>query len=330
MRRAAPALALFFLAPLVAEFLLGDFTVAQLPFLVLLAPAYGGAAVLIREVTRRTGRGWPTMLLLALAYGVLEEGLETQSLFNPGYLNAHLLDSGYVPALGIAVPWTLFVLTLHTVWSMSVPIALAEQWHSDRRTTPWLGRTGLTVSAILAALGAAGTFAVSYADGHYLAGGGQLVATVLIVLALVVVALRLPRTRRPLAGPTPRPGQILAATLIAGAVFEVATLLPTVPGIIALAVAIVAVTAALLTWSRHAGWTPAHTLAAAAGGLLTYAWHSFLASPVTKGPHLLVPISHVTFAALAVLLLLLEYRRVRATASPAVDSTPEVPLSAAA
>src|SRR6201999_2281208 len=98
MRRAAPAVALFFLSPLVAEFLLGDFTLAQLSALVLLAPAYGGAAVLIREVTRRTGRGWPAMILLALAYGVLEEGLETQSLFNPNYVNAHLLDSGYIPA----------------------------------------------------------------------------------------------------------------------------------------------------------------------------------------------------------------------------------------
>jgi hypothetical protein len=55
MRRAAPAIALFFLSPLVAEFLLGDFTILQLPYLFLLAPAYGGAAVLIREVSRRAG-----------------------------------------------------------------------------------------------------------------------------------------------------------------------------------------------------------------------------------------------------------------------------------
>ncbi|MET3422081.1 hypothetical protein BJ973_001293 [Actinoplanes tereljensis] len=48
IRRAAPAIALFFLSPLVAEFLLGDFTLAQLPFLFLLGPAYGGAAIVIR------------------------------------------------------------------------------------------------------------------------------------------------------------------------------------------------------------------------------------------------------------------------------------------
>src|SRR3954468_768889 len=108
IRRAAPAIALFFLSPLVAEFLLGDFTLAQLSFLILLAPAYGGAAVLIREVTRRSGRGWPTMVLLALTYGLIEEGVETQSLFNPDYLHAHLLEHGFVPAVGMSIPWTIF------------------------------------------------------------------------------------------------------------------------------------------------------------------------------------------------------------------------------
>src|SRR6185436_6330423 len=168
MRRVAPAIAPFFLSPLVAEFLLGDFTVAQLPFLVALAPAYGGAAVLVREVARRAGRGWVTMILLALAYGVLEEGLETQSLFNPDYLHAHLLEHGFVAALGISIPWTLFVLTLHTVWSISVPIALVEEW-TDRRAEPWLRVPGLVVAAVLAVGGAVFTFAVSYADGHFMA-----------------------------------------------------------------------------------------------------------------------------------------------------------------
>ncbi len=67
-----PAIALYFLAPLVAEYLLGDFPLTYLPLLLLLAPMYGGGALLIREVTRRLGRGWPTMMVLALAYGVFE------------------------------------------------------------------------------------------------------------------------------------------------------------------------------------------------------------------------------------------------------------------
>src|SRR4051794_816851 len=169
IRRVAPAIALFFLSPLVAEFLLGDFTLAQLAFMFGLAPAYGGAAVVIRELTRRAGRGGPTIILLALAYGVIEEGLETQSLFNPNYLNAHLLDHGFVPALGISIPWTLAVLAVHTVWSVSTPIALVEEW-TTRRTTPWLRLPGLIIFASMAVAGAPVPLSPPHPDRRLLAG----------------------------------------------------------------------------------------------------------------------------------------------------------------
>lgn len=60
--------------------------------------------------------------------------------------------------------WTLFVLTLHTVWSSSVPIALVEALAARRRTTPWLGRIGLVVTTLVYLLGAdLGLFAVTIA-----------------------------------------------------------------------------------------------------------------------------------------------------------------------
>jgi hypothetical protein len=51
----APAIGLFFVAPLVAEFLLGNLPIKLLPALIVLAPLYGVGAVLIREMVRRTG-----------------------------------------------------------------------------------------------------------------------------------------------------------------------------------------------------------------------------------------------------------------------------------
>src|SRR4051812_25475110 len=89
MRRLLPAVGLFFLAPVVAEFLLGDFPITYVAALLLLAPLYGGGPLFTRETPRRTGRGRPTMAVLALAYGVFEEGIATQSLFNPEYAHAH-------------------------------------------------------------------------------------------------------------------------------------------------------------------------------------------------------------------------------------------------
>ena len=61
-RSLGPAIALFFLAPLVAEFLLGNLPIQMLPALVMLGPMCGGGALLIRESVRRAGRGWPSIL----------------------------------------------------------------------------------------------------------------------------------------------------------------------------------------------------------------------------------------------------------------------------
>jgi hypothetical protein len=58
-----------------------------LGYLGIFVPLYGTVAVLIREITRRTGRGWPTILLLGAAFGLVQAGLIDQSLFNPGYLD---------------------------------------------------------------------------------------------------------------------------------------------------------------------------------------------------------------------------------------------------
>jgi hypothetical protein len=124
----AAVITLLFVTPLVAEYLLGDLPLKLLPALIVLAPAYGGGAVLIRESARRMGRGWPTMLILGVAYTLIAEGLVTQSLFNHDYLKMHmqLLDHAYIPAVGIGGWWTLFMFNLHTFWSMGVSIALLE------------------------------------------------------------------------------------------------------------------------------------------------------------------------------------------------------------
>jgi hypothetical protein len=316
MRRVAPAFALFFLAPLVAEYLLGNFPVTFLMALVLLAPMYGGAAVLIREVVRRTGRGWPSIVLLALAYGVFEEGIATQSLFDPNYAHAHLLDHGFIPALGIAVPWTMFVLALHTVWSISVPIALAEGLVPGRRTKPWLRTPGLVVAAVLFTIGAAGTLALSYAADHFVAPWPTLVVVLLIVVALVVIAMRLPRAEAPAekpaaaTRPAPSAWTVLVVTLAAGAVFMLGSrVLPTWPAVAVVAAGCVAVVRAILVWSHRPGWDGRHRLALAAGALVTYAWHAFTMRPVVGDGPIITPVSHAVFALAALALLAVEVRR---------------------
>ena len=154
-KRFWPAVGLFFLSPFVAEYLLGNLPITALFALIGLAPLYGGGAVLIREFVRRRGWGYPSILVLALAYGVLEEGVTTQSLFNPNYADLRLLDPGHIGFLGIGAPWTVFVLTLHTVWSITVPIIVLEAV-SKRPREPWLGKIGISVTTALFVVGPAG------------------------------------------------------------------------------------------------------------------------------------------------------------------------------
>ncbi len=79
--RLKPAFSLLVLAPLISEYLLGSLSFGQLWLFPIMLPMYGGGALLIRELARSFGRGWPTIFALGLAFAVVEEGLATQSLF---------------------------------------------------------------------------------------------------------------------------------------------------------------------------------------------------------------------------------------------------------
>jgi hypothetical protein len=314
------AIGLVFLAPLVAEFLLGNLPIKMLSALIVLAPFYGGGALLIRETTRRAGRGWPTVVLLALAYGIVEEAFTTQTLFNPNYmhLNLHLLDSAYIPALGISAWWTLFVLALHTVWSISVPIALIEATVPRHASTPWLGNWGLAVTAVLYVLGAAANTAIGFHTDHYIATPAQLATSAAIVILLVVVAFRLPRPTHSApsraAQAVPSPWLFFAIALAAGSAI---LLVPKPWGWWAAAIILgleLGVAALVLLLSRRDGWRPAHKLALAAGAALSYAWHAFIEPPVLGGTGLDVRIGNAIFALGAVLLIVFAARQLRAAA----------------
>ncbi|WP_436529119.1 hypothetical protein [Actinoplanes sp. HUAS TT8] len=321
MRRRSPVFALFFLAPLVGEFFLGDFAITLLPLLFVFAPMYGGAAVVIREVTRRTGRGWPTIVTLALAYGVLEEGLITQSLFNKDYLDQHLLDPGYIPALGTAAPWVIFVLTLHTVWSISVPISLVEQG-STRRTEPWLGRVGVIVAAVLLAVGAFAVFNSTRTDDSlshgFLESPGQALTIVAIALVLIVIAFLLPRRAADRPGAVPAPWAVFATGIVAGVLFMSVTsdVLSTGAGVAAMLVAVIGMFTLVGVWGRRSAWGPWHRYAITAAALLTYTWHTFFTN---SAGFVLDLVSHIIYAAAALAILWYVARRMRAM-TPAHDT----------
>ena len=297
--RLAPAIGLFFLAPLIAEYLMGNAPITHVQNLLGLAPLYGGGALLIREFARRTGRGWPTMMTLALAYGMIEEAFVTQTLWDSNWVvGAHTLDYGFIPALGLAGPWTLFMAGVHTVFSISAPIAVAETLAGSRRTTPWLGKAGLTITSVLYAVVVLGAGIMQAVFGHH-ASAPQLIGAGVVIAAIIVVGIRLPRHTTdvtPPPGRAPSPWVAGAFALIAGSVFVLlyavdptgftpwlaeAIPLPAWLSVIIYLTLFVTVATVVVRWSHRAGWSQAHRLALAAGATLTYAWHSFPQRTIT-------------------------------------------------
>jgi hypothetical protein len=291
LRRIAPALALLVIAPLIAEFLLGDFNIRQIGFAVVFIPIYGAGALLVRELTRRSHRGWPTLLLLALAYALVMEGFANQTLFNPDYAGQRLLDYGWISPLGTSLNWTVYVLTLHVVWSVGSAVALAEALAGARWREPWLRLPGLIVTAILTLIGCGMAASYSLRTFHFVASPGQFAAVGVIVVALILAAFRffrrhdaadLPsrRARHPgeNRGEPPSPWLVLVVVLVLASLFHWwFSYAPTnhVPAGLGLAgllgLELLAVVLFVM-WSRRSGWRPVHVLAAGTGAVLTYGW----------------------------------------------------------
>src|SRR3989454_1087390 len=85
-----PLLALVLLSPVIAEMLSGSSP--PLEWLnpitpLLLIWLYGAGILVMRETAVRWRTGWPSILLLGAAYGIIEEGLAVKSFFDPGWMD---------------------------------------------------------------------------------------------------------------------------------------------------------------------------------------------------------------------------------------------------
>lgn len=301
------ALALFCFAPFVGEFLYGNTAITSAPWAIMIAPMYGGGAVLVREIGRRTG-GWPTMLLLGAAYALTEEGPIDQMLFNPGYLG---LDSfaGFapIPGLDISAGLTVSSLVLHTSWSICVPIAIIEAFDRNAgtgdRPPPWLGRIGLAVVAVVFVLGSTGLALTQHDKFRFVGTPAQFAATGAVILGLITLGLF---AHRPAGiaipgrsvrehgadgdpGPNrsaPDPSRVAVTSFVSASGYWLIDVIgpwvtdPVPAGdwdlIAAKTLLVASIAIGLIRWSHRDGWHRKHRFAVAGGALATYIWVGFV------------------------------------------------------
>src|SRR5690606_10471673 len=142
------AWSLVVITPLAAELTFGS-TPLRMAYLVLLwVPIYGAGVLLIRELVRRAGRGWPSILLLGIAYGMLEDGIGLQALTSPRLYDA--AEWG-MRVGGVNLAYWEATAIYHTVFSVAIPIALTELLFSSHGRRPYLRTGGLVLTATVTA-----------------------------------------------------------------------------------------------------------------------------------------------------------------------------------
>ncbi|HZX06299.1 hypothetical protein [Kribbella sp.] len=318
---------LVLVTPLVAEFSLGTVPVRMLYLVLMYIPIYGAGALLIRELARRAGGGWPTIALLGVCYGLLEEGLALQSLTSPHLYGA----AAWGPrVLGINTTYTELNLPYHVVFSVVIPIALVELMFRRVGKQPYLRRGGMVITAFVTLLGAVllRLAVPPTEDPNYQMPAPAILTVVAIIIICAVVALGI-LPRRPLTTPAPSPTPVPA---LVGVVCGVATLgylalLFPIGGArqpafahgnwvlvpMAMAAAVGIGTAWLLArWSAGPAWTERHRAAAIGAALIAHSVFGLITRAKTMPDRLLM-------AAVLVALCLLTARLTtrRSTAKPA-------------
>jgi hypothetical protein len=298
--------ALWVLAAWCAECVWGGFTVVDYPLVLLfLGPLYGSVAVLIREVARRRGGGWPVMVLLAAAFGLVQAGLVDQSLFDRAALEgtefeqwSRAASATWVPGLGFSAE-QLYEFVRNHVWlSVCAPIAVVEACVAPAvRRAPWLsgrGVAGLVVLYVLASL-------VNWSDSGRVVSPVQVAAVVVVVAVLVGAALWAspPSFARAGVGPLVLGALVLVADVggwffgsgWSGLGLRVAVLL--------------LVVVLVVRWAR----SERHVLAVWGAGLVSAAGAAFLAPPYAAAAPWLMVVSDVFGAVLVAVLLVVAWRR---------------------
>lgn len=184
------ALFLAVATPVVAELAFGSTPITLAWLIVLWTPFYGCGVLLIRELVVRSGRGWPSVLLLAIAFEIAEDGIGLQALTSPHLYGA--ADWG-VRFLGVNVTYWEGNVLYHAVFTVAVPIVLTELVFPGHRGRPYLGVRGTTViaSAVVASVAALRFTVPPSQDPGYQAPIGFVVGCVVAIAILGFIALRI-------------------------------------------------------------------------------------------------------------------------------------------
>ncbi|HTP55388.1 MAG TPA: hypothetical protein VML53_01815 [Thermoplasmata archaeon] len=173
---------------------------------------YTGGALLVREAWVRWRLGWPGVTALALAYGVTEEGLGDNTLFNStGHVDGIL--GHYGRFAGVNWVWSVGVLAFHVICSIGIPIVILGLALPATRGRSLLGPRGVAAAFAAVAASTGLETAIVWGSDRFWMGAPLLVGALVVIAVLVAVARFLPRDVGAPTGVQPTLGPRTAAAI---------------------------------------------------------------------------------------------------------------------
>ena len=214
---------------------------------------YGSGVILIREAMIRWKKGWASVFLLGVAYGIVEEGLALWTLFNP--LAQPVGNLGfYGHWLGVNWVWTVGLLIFHSVYSIGLPIFLFGLAFPELKRKSLVSMRGIRISVIGLVVDSILLFILESAIyTPYNPGAGLMIFSGIVIATFVVAARKLPGDSLRMKVSEPKWGSrkfavvgalLFPATLLAGGFAAGANLPPEVPMIVDVIFAMVILTRA--------------------------------------------------------------------------------------
>jgi hypothetical protein len=202
---------------------------------------YGSGVILIREAMIRWKKGWASVFLMGVAYGIVEEGLALWTLFNP--LAQPVGNLGfYGHWLGVNWVWTVGLLIFHSVYSIGLPIFLFGLAFPELKRKSLVSMRGIRISIVGLTIDSILLFILeSETYGPYNPGAGLMIFSGIVITIFVVAARKLPgdflkiKLSEPKWGPRKFAviGALLfPATLLTGGIAAGANIPPEVPMIV--------------------------------------------------------------------------------------------------
>jgi len=263
-------------APLMTEVLPGATRFSSIFVFPVEIAVWGGGAVLIREIVRRKGLGWQSLLLLGLALAVAEECLIQQTSLAPVVIKLKGVE--YARAFGVNYVYLLWALAYESVLVVMLPVLLTELLFPARREEGWLSGVGAGIVIFFFGVGALLAWfswtQFARVNIFHLPAYTPPLAAVLIAVAAIVVLVWLALSARAVFSairprPAPSPWLIAAAgivwsTLLYGMVLLAFGIAPQVPPAVPVGIWVVMVAVALGVlphWTASPDWRPAHRYA---------------------------------------------------------------------